>query len=185
MSNKSMSVIKRMPLAIVLLLPMSTFAGGSIGDVATNLMGPTSVVTKVVEIGCYVIGLAFVMMSIAQFKIHRQSPKLVPLSTPITLLILGVIALFIPYLTMQTETGSGKAEVKSESSSALPLPGAPSKGSGLPYPPGHNQQEAPPLPSSTDQGSSAAPAQPADTGTPSPDSGSSGGGWTTDPKYQH
>ncbi len=183
------NITKRLSSSLVLLIPMSVFAGGSIGDVANNLMGPTSIVTKVVEIGCYVIGLAFVMMSIAQYKIHRQSPKLVPLATPITLLVLGVIALFIPYLTMQTETG--KADVKSESSSALPLPGAPTKGSGLPYPPGHNQQEAPPLPSSTDQGSAAAPATPPDNGsgagapaTPA-DSGTGGGGWTTDPKYQH
>ncbi len=168
------TISKRLSFALLLVMPLSVFASNSIGDVANNLMGPTSLVTKLVEIGCYVIGLAFVMMSIAQYKIHRQSPKLVPLATPITLLVLGVVALFIPYWTMQTETG--KAEVKSESSSTLPLPGAPTKGSGLPYPPGHSQQEAPPLPSSTDQGSTAAP--------PTPSDSTSGGGWTSDPKYQ-
>lgn len=144
--NKKISYLIK-PLLLLSLMP-ATLMAGSIGDAAENLMAPTSIVMKLVEIGCYLIGLAFVLMSVAQYKIHRQSPKLVPLSTPITLLILGVIALFIPYTTKLAETG--KSEVKQEEkSSSLPLPGQENKGAGLPYPPGHVEQsheQALPLP---------------------------------------
>ncbi len=193
MNNKLSSFFKWLFFALV-ILPVSVFAG-SVGDAADNLMGPTSIVMKVVDIGCYLIGLAFVMMSIAQYKIHRQSPKLVPLATPITLVILGVIALLIPYATKQGHTG--KNEVPQETrSSNLPLPGQDQKSPGLPYPPGH-QQESMPMPQSQEQSTqqeaqpqqqveqpAASPsANPYDSGSSSGSSGGGAGGWTTDPRY--
>ncbi len=185
MNNKLSSLFKWLLLALV-VLPVSVFAG-SVGDAADNLMGPTSIVMKVVDIGCYLIGLAFVMMSIAQYKIHRQSPKLVPLATPITLVILGVIALLIPYATKQGHTG--KNEVPQETrSSNLPLPGQEQKSPGLPYPPGHQQQstqqEAQPQPEQQLEQPAASPsANPYDSGSSSGSSGGGAGGWTTDPRY--
>ncbi|MBS0289937.1 MAG: hypothetical protein JSS07_07900 [Proteobacteria bacterium] len=165
MFKKSTCLFKVLFLVIT-LIPAIGMAG-SIGDAAENLLGPTSLVTKLVEIGCYVVGLAFVMMSFTQYKIHRQSPKLVPLATPITLLILGLIALLIPYGTKLAETG--KSEIKKEERQALPLPGESPKGPSLPYPTSQQQEQQ-----NTQQPEPSSP-QPGSSG---------GGGWTTDPRYR-
>lgn len=164
-------------LVLLLLLPVAAFAAQSIGDVATNLLGPTSILTKFVDIACYIIGLVFIMMSIAQYKIHRQSPKLVPLMTPVLLVVLGVIALCIPYVTRTTETG--KVKVESTEKSTLPLPGASEKSPGLPYPPSHKQDEAAPANDQNETAPTPPPAAPSD----SSGTGTGGGGWTSDPKY--
>lgn len=181
MSNIKYKVNKSMFTIALLLVPVMAFGMSSIGDVANNLMGPTSIVTKFVDIACYIIGLVFIMMSIAQYKIHRQSPKLVPLMTPILLLVLGIIALCIPYVTQKPEA-TGKAKIESTEKSALPLPTPTQKSPGLPYPPSHKQDTAPP--SSTSEQSETTPASPSsDSDSSSPPAG--GGGWTSDPKYNH
>jgi hypothetical protein len=71
----------------------------SLKDVSQNLMGPTEVLTKLFILACYLIGAALIFASFAQYKIHRQSPKLVPLTTPIWLFLLGLILVLLPYLS--------------------------------------------------------------------------------------
>lgn len=160
--------------ALLLLCSPSLFAT-TIGDVATNLMGPTAIVTKLVIVACYVIGLVLVFVAIAQYKIHRQSPKLVPLSTPIALLILGTVALLIPYATNNFgETGSATkgSEGESKRNTALPLPGE-AQLPGLPQP---KRNEVPgPEPKRV------APSQSTPAAPPPPPPAS--GGWTSDPRY--
>ncbi len=160
-------------LLLLCILPFNLFAQGSLGDAAENLMGPTSIVMKIVDIACYIIGLVFVMMSIAQYRNHRQNPKLVPLGTPITLVILGIILVMIPYMTKQAETG--KDEIKHETKeSPLPLPGQEPKGAGLPYPPGTHEQE---------QHQEQDMPMPQEEATPEAPPAEGGGSWTSDPRY--
>jgi hypothetical protein len=159
-------------LALAGALPGAVFAT-TIGDVATNLMGPTEIVTKLVIVACYVVGLTLIFVAMAQYKIHRQSPKLVPLSTPVALLILGAVALLIPYATNMLEDSASAAKQnagESERSNILPLPGQ-ADVPGLPKPkPKKSAPQEPPPPKSAD---------------PAPYQGGGGGGhWTSDPRYQ-
>src|SRR5438477_9236985 len=117
--DKNMSNIpffKKLAVIIgLILISFSAYAARdvSVGGVAENLLGPTELITKLALLACYIVGAALVMVALAQYKIHRQSPKLVPLSTPITLLILGVIALLIPYgSNMFGESGSAVEQNK-------------------------------------------------------------------------
>lgn len=166
---------------VALLLPVNGMALQSLGDVAENLMGPTSIVTKLVDITCYIIGMAFVLVAFAQYKIHRQSPKLVPLTTPVLLLVLGICALLVPYVTKVTETGKSTTETKEEKPNLLPMPDI-QKGAGIPYPPtqkgdtqqsggGQTNELAPPPP---DNNTAPAASEPPPAG---------GGHWTQDPRY--
>lgn len=98
-----------------ILLPISGWASPSLGQISDSLMGPTEIVTKLVLVACYMVGVGLVIFALAQYKQHRQSPKLVPLTTPILLLILGIIALLIPYVTtMSDESGSATEQAKRE-----------------------------------------------------------------------
>ncbi len=145
-------------LFLLLWLPLTVFAN-SLGDVAENLLGPTAFVTKLVIVACYAIGAILILMSFAQYKIHRQTPKLVPLTTPIALLILGIIALLIPYVTKMG--GAEPAENTDQKRNVLPLPDTTSnRGPTLPLPgepavsPGTEQAPPSPPPPSQDSGSS-------------------------------
>ena len=127
--------------ALLAFVPMVALADNSIGDVAQNLMAPTEVVTKLMLVACYVIGVALILVGLAQYKIHLQSPKLVPLTTPIALLILGTVALLIPYVSDKFETGNAqKQNLTTEKGSVLPLPDVNrNRGALLPAPSGSDQ----------------------------------------------
>jgi hypothetical protein len=179
-------------LGSLLLLPQLAFAESSagVGDMAENLLVPTAIVTKLVLIACYVIGFIFVFMAMAQYKIHRQSPKLVPLGTPIILLILGIVALLVPYTTNLGNTGKAEAEV--DKGTPLPFETKSPKGPGIPLPPMQKGNHTPP-PEPTPAPAPDTPAPSPDM--PAPDNGPSvtpeappadeggGSGWTDDPRY--
>lgn len=165
-------------LCLLLMLPFSLQASGggshaSLGEAADNLMTPVSFMTKLALLACYIIGIALLLAAIAQYKIHRQSPKLVPLTTPITLLVIGLTALGIPYATyMFGDTFSAEEQNPTgQSSSNLPLPDLnANKGPKLPN---SGKKSAEPLP----------PPPPAAEPVAPPPSDSGGGRWTEDPKY--
>jgi hypothetical protein len=183
MSNLPAKSLVRIATLILVLLPLPALAIESLGDVAQNLMAPTAIVTKLVDVACYMIGIAFVLVSFAQYKIHRQSPKLVPLTTPILLLVLGIVALMIPYTTKVSETGAAKLEAKQ--ATTLPMPTTTTNGPGIPYPPGTQApstgNEA--APASNDLNPAPPPPPPPQSVTPDSGTTNSGGSWTQDPKY--
>lgn len=153
----------------------------SIGDIANTLLQPTALVTKLLLLTCYIVGVALILMAFAQYKVHRQSPKLVPLSTPVILLFLGIVALLIPYVTNQFETGNAEKVVeKSDKPTLLPLPEeTPHKGPGLPLPSREGEVAPPPsIPKET----TTAPSRDATSVDPYADQGS--GNWTDDPRYR-
>lgn len=122
---------------LILLVPAVCAAGASFGDVADNLMKPTELITKVVMVICYIVGVALLLTALAQYKMHRQNPKLVPLSTPVVLVILGVLALLIPYgTTMLGPTFSAEESAKGRSKprNALPVPDPDNHDALLPLP---------------------------------------------------
>ncbi len=159
-------------LLLLLVVPFSLQAS-SIGDAADSLMTPVAIMTKLALLACYIIGIALLLASIAQYRIHRQSPKLVPLTTPITLLVLGLVAIGIPYATnIFGESYSAEQQKSGQTrKSTLILPDLnASKGPSLPNSGSkHEETVAPPPPPS------AVPESP----QPSPSSGR----WTDDPEY--
>lgn len=97
------------------LLSGLVWANASLEDIADTLMTPTEIVTKLVVVASYAVGVGLIIFSIAQYKQHKQSPKLVPLTTPILLLILGICTLMIPYLSVISgESFSATEQAKRE-----------------------------------------------------------------------
>lgn len=129
-------------LGFGLLCYVSSANAVTLGEVSTNLMGPTEILTKIMILGCYVVGIALLIMAIAQYKQHKHSPKLVPLTTPIILIILGLIAIGLPTFTNVfgpsfSATEQAKEEGRDIGGSNLPLPPTPKPkvpGPGKPLP---------------------------------------------------
>lgn len=162
-------------LVLVMLFPVSVLAGSTFGDVAENLMQPTELITKIVMVVCYVVGIALILSAFAQYKIHRQNPKLVPLTTPIVMAVLGIIAMLIPYgSTIFGVTFSAEEEAKKRprATTTLPLPDSTSnRGAVVPLPGRDKGQTRDTRP---EKRPATPPAKPPRKG---------GSHWTDDPKY--
>jgi len=164
-----------------IFLSSAVMADTTLGDVAQNLLGPTSIVTKVMMLACYLVGAILVFLALAQYKIHRQSPKLVPLATPITMLVLGVVALLIPYVTKQFETGKAPVQSESRKSDLLPLPNlSNTRGPVLPAPGSQVSPDSAPPRSAPASTAPEAPPQTSPEAAPEPRSSEGQGGHWTD-----
>lgn len=69
---------------------------GTISNIATNVIGTFTGVAKLITAGAYMAGLAFAVGSIMKFKQHKDNPTNIPIGTPIALLIIAVVLLFLP-----------------------------------------------------------------------------------------
>lgn len=124
-SNTNLVICLRAVLGFACVsVPSWAWADASVGALSESLMGPTEIITQLVLAACYMVGVGLVIFSLAQYKQHRQSPKLVPLSTPILLLILGVLALLIPYITTLPDESGSATEVAKREGKTAPKSGA-------------------------------------------------------------
>jgi len=72
------------------------FAASSLSDIATNITGTFTDVGKLIVAIAYIAGFGFVMASIFKFKQHKDNPTQIPMGTPIAMLILGIVLIFMP-----------------------------------------------------------------------------------------
>lgn len=174
-----MRIYTRTSLIVLgVFFPLVSFAIPSIGEAAENILVPTEILTKLVLLTCYILGAIFIFMAFAQYRVHRQSPKLIPLTTPILLFILGVICALIPLSSKifgETFSAVERSDIPKtgDGESLLPLPETLPRGPVLPMPNrSENQnQTAPPPP----------PPPPSSPSSSSEDVNS--GHWTNDPRY--
>ena len=85
----------------LLAIPSLSFAAAD--DIATivgNLMDPMQGLAHMLNLASVICGAGFLMASALQYKNHRDNPQEVPLSRPITYLLLGLALVILPYFTM-------------------------------------------------------------------------------------
>lgn len=68
----------------------------TIGDLADTVTGSFGSIGKLFIAAAYIAGFALTIASIFKFKAHKDNPTQVPLGTPIALLVIGVLLVFIP-----------------------------------------------------------------------------------------
>ena len=134
--------MKRYLFGIGVFLSAGIALSIDLGDVADGVYQPVKFVTVLMRYACYAVGFALCMGAISQFRLHRINPKLTPLLTPVFLLILGLAALFFPYLSTmfgnswsaedQSARGGrggeliqGEAPLRRPTERQAPLPSAP------------------------------------------------------------
>lgn len=78
----------------------STSTGGgtnqSLKDIACTIMGSFQALGQLMIAMSYLSGIGFSIASIFKFKQHKDNPTQIPVSTPIALLGVGVILIFLP-----------------------------------------------------------------------------------------
>lgn len=88
-----------MLLMTLILVPTASWAAVDLITASDGLMGPVLFLTKLMRYASYAVGGALCLGALAQYRLHRQNPKLTPLFTPILMVILGVILIFLPYIS--------------------------------------------------------------------------------------
>jgi hypothetical protein len=81
----------------ILSIYMTSVGARSLGDISSTLTFGADIVAKLMWAACIITGIVLIAASFTQFQIHRYNPKLVPLTTPVLYLILGVVAIGIPF----------------------------------------------------------------------------------------
>lgn len=97
-----MSIPKtRLSFALLLTMPALARAsegGMTLAEVSQTLLVGGDALAKLMWAACIVVGIALIAAAFTQFQIHRRNPKLVPLTTPVMYLILGVVSISIPFI---------------------------------------------------------------------------------------
>ncbi|HSW94046.1 MAG TPA: hypothetical protein VLJ15_06820 [Gammaproteobacteria bacterium] len=78
---------------------------GGFGGVATNLLLPVHVVSSFLYGMSIVIGLVCLFAAFVRYLQYRVNPLANPISTVVTLLILGILLLVLPLVYKLTESG--------------------------------------------------------------------------------
>ncbi|HSX20833.1 MAG TPA: hypothetical protein VLG38_06920 [Gammaproteobacteria bacterium] len=90
--------------------------GRTLSDVVGTLLTGGDVLSKLMWAVCIIVGVALIAAAFTQFQIHRRNPKLVPLTTPVLYLILGIVAIAIPFVGQMEGFlgGAGRQGIKGE-----------------------------------------------------------------------
>lgn len=75
----------------------------TIGDLALNLTNTFEAITRLITAVAYVSGAGLFLISIFQFRQHKENPTQIPLSKPMMFLALGSALLFFPTIIEITE----------------------------------------------------------------------------------
>lgn len=107
--------MKRLVFILFLTFVSSTFAAvtGTVSespnDIATivgNLMGPMQGLAHMLNLASVICGTGFLLAAVLHYKKHRDNPQEVPLSRPVTYMILGLVLVILPYFTMISQAAS-------------------------------------------------------------------------------
>jgi len=67
-----------------------------ITGIAKRVTGLTSTLANMMIAISYIAGIGFVLASLFKFKQHKDNPTQIPLGTPLAMLVIGIILVFLP-----------------------------------------------------------------------------------------
>jgi len=83
-------------IAVGLSIAGYAFATDTIGNLAQNVTGSFQQLGKLMAATSYLAGFGFAIAGVFKFKQHKDNPTQIPMGTPIALLAVGVILIFLP-----------------------------------------------------------------------------------------
>lgn len=97
--KKSIKFFTYLGFFVVFFYSCSVFAViNTIGDMANNIVQSFQSIGKLMIGTSYMAGVGFSIASMFKFKQHRDNPTQIPVGTPIALLAIGAMLIFLPGL---------------------------------------------------------------------------------------
>lgn len=81
--------------ALSILLITGQVYAANLGTIANNVTGSFESFGKLMIAVAYVAGFGFVIFGVLKFKQHKDNPQQVPLGTPITMVMIGAVLIFV------------------------------------------------------------------------------------------
>ena len=72
------------------------FADDNIGNLAEHVTGSFQQLGKLMAATSYLAGFGFAIAGVFKFKQHKDNPTQIPMGTPIALLVVGIVLIFLP-----------------------------------------------------------------------------------------
>jgi len=94
----------------LIFLTESALAAKTVTEVTHVFDNPLLIVNKLLYVASFIIGAILFFMGISQYKIHKKTPKLVPLTTPIFIWILSLVCLLLPFFGKFMDKDSASPE---------------------------------------------------------------------------
>ena len=69
-----------------------------IAGIASSITGMVGTLATMMIAISYIAGIGFVIASLFKFKQHKDNPTQIPLGTPLALLIIGIVLVFLPMI---------------------------------------------------------------------------------------
>jgi intracellular multiplication protein IcmD len=92
-------------LDVALMFSLSVFTGfafattdPTLGTLANNVTTSFESIGKLMIAAAYIGGFGLTVAAIFKFKQHKDNPTQIPIGTPIALLVIGIILVFLPGL---------------------------------------------------------------------------------------
>src|SRR3989338_5208535 len=74
----------------------SQAAAGTLGATAHYVTTSFPYIGQLMFATAYLAGIGFTIAAIFKFKQHKDNPTQIPMSTPIALLVIGIVLIFLP-----------------------------------------------------------------------------------------
>lgn len=72
--------------------------GGGIGSIASGIVTQFKALGQLILAIAFLAGIGFIMAAIFKFKQHKDNPTQITLGTPISMLVIGAVLVFLPSL---------------------------------------------------------------------------------------
>lgn len=93
-----MKIISKLTLTSITITHHHNAFAATLGGIADTLFVGADVLTRFFWVACILVGVFLLTGCMVHYKEHRNNPKVVPLFTVIVYLILGLVAISIPFL---------------------------------------------------------------------------------------
>jgi intracellular multiplication protein IcmD len=94
--KKILKLVLGVGLMVAGFCTASVFAANDIGSIANTVTGAFSSIVKLMTAAAYLAGFGMTIAAIFKFKQHKDNPQQVQMGVPITMLLVGVLLIFLP-----------------------------------------------------------------------------------------
>lgn len=86
-------------LSVTIFQTISVTGGGTLGVAASNINGVVAFIYNIIDVILYMGAAIMGMSGLMKYRLHRRNPQQVPLSTPVTEIVIACVLVTLAVLS--------------------------------------------------------------------------------------